>query len=221
MSSGLRKLALAAHITLSVGWLGAVVAYLALAIIGLVSSDTPLVRVVYPSMDLLARLVIVPMGLIALLVGFVESLGTSWGLIRHWWVLLKFLLTTAGVLVLLKHTEAISRMAMLADQINRTALDYRDLRIQLVVHAAGGLAVLFAATLLSIYKPWGLTPYGQRLQQGQSVSSRASVSRPGSERPGPVARPTPRWVYIVGFHAVGLAILVLIVHLTGAVPHGQ
>lgn len=44
MKPSLRKFALTAHITLSVGWLGAVVAYFALAIVGLTSHDTQTVR---------------------------------------------------------------------------------------------------------------------------------------------------------------------------------
>jgi hypothetical protein len=39
MSPGLRKLALLAHVTCSVGWLGAVAGFLALAIAGLASRE--------------------------------------------------------------------------------------------------------------------------------------------------------------------------------------
>jgi hypothetical protein len=39
MTPGLRKFALTTHVTSSVGWLGAVVAFLALAIVGLISQD--------------------------------------------------------------------------------------------------------------------------------------------------------------------------------------
>lgn len=51
MTPSLRKFVLTVHITLSVGWLGAVVAYLALAIVGLTSSDAQVVRAAYLSLD--------------------------------------------------------------------------------------------------------------------------------------------------------------------------
>jgi hypothetical protein len=69
---------------LSVGWLGSVVAYLALAIVGLTSHDAQTVRAVYLSMEVIGWFVIVPFSLAALAAGLVESLGTPWGLSRHW-----------------------------------------------------------------------------------------------------------------------------------------
>lgn len=165
MTPRLRKFALTAHVTSSVGWLGAVVAYLALAITGLTSPDAQKVRAVYVAMELIGWYVIVPCSLAALLTGLVESLGTEWGLLRHYWVLVKFLLTVVGTVILLRHMRVVSRMAGIAAEA--TALsgpDFRALRVPLVVHAAGGLLVLLAATALSVYKPWGRTPYGRRRQ---------------------------------------------------------
>ena len=153
MNPTLRKSALTAHIILSVGWLGAVVAYLALAIVGLTSPGAQMVRAAYLSMEFIGWYVIVPFSLATLVAGLVESMGTQWGLFRHWWVLAKFLLTTGAVIVLLHHMETVSRMSGLASEIAFSATDLRALRIQLVVHAAGGLLVLVAAAVLSVYKP--------------------------------------------------------------------
>jgi hypothetical protein len=47
-----RKFALTAHVTFSVGWLGAVAAFLALAIAGLTSPDAQMVQAAYLAMDL-------------------------------------------------------------------------------------------------------------------------------------------------------------------------
>ena len=60
MTVGLRKLALTAHVTSSVGWFGAVAAFLALAIVGLTSPDPPVVRAAYLAMHLVTWFVIVP-----------------------------------------------------------------------------------------------------------------------------------------------------------------
>ena len=50
MSPGYRKVALTAHVTASVGWLGAVAGFLALAIAGLTSHDPQHVRSAYLAM---------------------------------------------------------------------------------------------------------------------------------------------------------------------------
>ena len=165
MTARINKFALTAHLTLSVGWLGAVVVYLALAIAGLISDDGQMVRAAYLSMELIGWFVIVPFSFAALLTGLVQSLGTQWGLFRHYWILVKFLLTTGGAVVLLQHMQAVSRMSRVAAETALSGADFRALRIQLIVHAAGGLLVLLAATMLSVYKPWGMTPYGRRKQR--------------------------------------------------------
>lgn len=51
MTAGLRKFALTAHVTSSVGWLGAVAVFLALAVVGLIRQDAPTVRGVYLVME--------------------------------------------------------------------------------------------------------------------------------------------------------------------------
>src|SRR4030081_3109528 len=93
MTPALRKLTLTAHVTSSVGLLGSIAAFLALGVAGLTGQDEPIVRAAYLAVDLTARFVIVPLAFASLLTGLVESLGTPWGLFRHYWVLAKFLLT--------------------------------------------------------------------------------------------------------------------------------
>jgi hypothetical protein len=221
MTLRLRKFALTAHIAFSVGWLGAVVAYLALAIAGLTSHDAQMVRAAYLSMELIGWFIIVPFSLAALLSGLVQSLGTKWGLFRHYWILMKFLLTTAATIVLLRHMEAVSRMSGVAAETTLSSTDFRALRIQLVVHAAGGLLVLLAATTLSVYKPWGMTPYGRRKQHEQrKVSQPDLLSYPDSsvESDQGSNTSTPRWVYVVGIHAIGLLLLFVVLHLAAVGP---
>jgi hypothetical protein len=60
MTAGLRRLALTSHVTSSVGWLGAVAAFLALAVAGVGSQDAQIVRAAYLAMHLITWLVIVP-----------------------------------------------------------------------------------------------------------------------------------------------------------------
>jgi hypothetical protein len=162
MRPWLRKLTLTTHVTVSLGWLGAVVAYLALAIAGLASQDPSLVRAAYLSMELIGWYVIVSLAFGALLTGLVQALGSPWGLFRHYWVLTKFVLTAAATIVLVKHMPTVSRVAA---QATSSTADPGPVRTHLLVHAAGGLVVLLAITVLSIYKPWGRTAYGKRKQR--------------------------------------------------------
>ncbi len=164
MNHRLRKIALTAHVTFSVGWLGAAIAYLALAIAGLTSPDHRTAATVYPAMELIGWLVIVPLCLAALGSGLVQSLGTEWGLFRHYWIVAKLLLTVVASIVLLLHMPAVCRMADRAAETIVPNTDSRVLSIQLVIHAAGGLIVLLAITTLSVFKPWGRTPLGRRRQ---------------------------------------------------------
>jgi hypothetical protein len=155
MSPRIRRLALTAHITVSVGWLGAVLAYLALAVSGLESADAETARAVYIAMELVARIAIVPLAFATIATGLLQALGTEWGLFSHYWVLAKFLLTLFATAILLGHMKAIHRMAELAATTPLTSASEPELRWMLVVHPAGGLVVLFAATVLSVHKPWG------------------------------------------------------------------
>ena len=77
-------------------------------------------------------------------------------------ILAKFVMTLVGTLVLLGHMRNVSRMARLSVELTSSRAEVGILPTQLVVHAAGGLLVLLAATALSVFKPWGRTEYGQR-----------------------------------------------------------
>jgi hypothetical protein len=171
MAPWLRKFALIVHITTSIGWIGAVVGFLALAIAGLTSHDQQIVRASYLSIELITYYVIVPLSLASLLSGLVQSLGTKWGLFRHYWVLVKFLLTIIATVVLLLQLEPISYIANVSAETTLTSADLRNPRLSLVVHTMGGLFVLIVNTTLSVYKPHGLTRYGWRKQQDKSNRS--------------------------------------------------
>ncbi len=211
MTPKLRKFALLAHITFSVGWFSAVVPYIALVIAGLTSHDVQLVRSVYLSMELIGWYVIVPFSFAALLSGLVQSLGTQWGLFRHWWVLTKFLLTIVAIPILLRHMQDVSRVVARMEQ--GTMLSTSDFRPDLI-HAVGGLLVLFVAMTLSMFKPWGITPYGRRRASQACTPSHASEITAVVREPAFVTR-RPRWGRIIGVHAIVVFLLLVALHLTG------
>ncbi len=139
MTAGTRKLALTAHVT-------------------------SLVRAAYISMRLVGWVVIVPLCLASLVTGLVQSLGTTWGLFRHW-VIIELLMTILATVVLLLHMQPIGHLARVASERTLAGGELGGLRIQLVANAGAAIAVLLIAATLSIYKPRGLTPYGRRKQR--------------------------------------------------------
>src|SRR5258708_5172473 len=99
MTPRLRKFALAAHLTFSVGWIGAVMAYLALVVAAMTGQGTQTLRAGWIAMELIGWYVLVPLSLASLLTGLVMSLGTPWGLFRHYWVLFSLALTIFATFV--------------------------------------------------------------------------------------------------------------------------
>lgn len=209
MTSALRKFALTAHVTFSVGWLGAVVAYLALAIAGLTSQDAQAVRSAFLAMELIGWFVIVPLSLASLLTGLVQALGTDWGLFRHYWILVKLVLTVGATTILLLHMPSVSRMKSAVAE---------------VIHSGGGLLVLLAATTLSVYKPWGRTRYGRRKQRERhkriAADPVARTSNDTGEGPNRKSTTGSPWGMYVLLGTIGAALLLLIVHLMGG-GHGS
>lgn len=157
-----RRLTLTAHVVSSVGWLGAVIASLALAIVALVTPDYGLARGAYLSMEALGWYVLVPLSLASLVTGVVQGLVSRWGLLQHYWVVAKLLINVVASVILLAYLQT---FAALADSARRD-IPLEELRAPSpVLHAAVATALLLAATVLSIYKPPGRTRYGWRKTQ--------------------------------------------------------
>ena len=158
----LRKLVLTAHIASSVGWLGAVVAYLVLDVTAVTNDDVQTVRAAYLAMELTIWYAIVPLAFASVIIGIVNALGTPWGLFRHYWVLVKFLLTIFATVILMNEAQTISYLAETA----ASTMDPRGLPGSLP-HSIGGLLVLLVITVLAVHKPRGMTRYGWRKQHEQ------------------------------------------------------
>ncbi|HEV8553737.1 MAG TPA: DUF2269 domain-containing protein [Casimicrobiaceae bacterium] len=169
MPPSFRKFALTAHVTTTVGWLGAVVVFLALSVVGLTSQDAQTVRGAYLVMEPAAWLVLVPLAFASLLTGMVQALGTAWGLFRHFWVLFKLLMTVFVTIVLLIYMETFSFMAGVAANPSADLGVVRNASPML--HAALALLVLLVAVTLAVYKPRGMTRYGWRKQHEQRTVS--------------------------------------------------
>ena len=185
MGPRLRKFALAAHLTFSVGWIGTVVAYLALGVAAVTSQDAQTVRAAWIAMELTGWYVIVPLAVGSLLTGLVMALGTKWGLFRHYWVLFSLVLTIFASVILLQHMQTVSYFAGLAAETD--SADTGGLRDALqgeLLHAGVGLLVLLVIQVLNVYKPRGMTPYGWRKQhEERTVSAAVDTATPSRPRP--------------------------------------
>jgi hypothetical protein len=157
----LRKFVLTAHVVSSVGWIGAVVAYLALVVAALASQDAQTVRAAFVAMELI-YFVLVPLALASLLTGLIQALGTTWGLFRHYWVVFKLLLTVVATSVLLLHMQTVRSLAGRAAEADTADLPGAGGEL---LHAGVGLLVLLATAILGVYKPPGMTRYGRRKQR--------------------------------------------------------
>lgn len=202
MTPGVRRFALTAHVVCSVGWLGAALGFLGIAIVGLTHQDAPTVRGVYLVMEPAAWLVLVPLAFASLLTGIVTSLGTTWGLFQHYWVVFKLVITVFSTTVLLIYMKTFRQMAQVAADPSSEIDMVRNASPAL--HAVLASVLLLLATVLGVYKPRGLTAYGRRKQRDKPVESdRAALTS------------RERWLYIIGMIALAIALLVVISHLTG------
>jgi hypothetical protein len=211
MTPSLRRFTFTAHITSSLGWVGAVMAFLALAIIGFTSDDERTVRGAYLVMAPAAWFVLVPLAHASLLSGIALSLGTTWGVFRHYWVVLKLLITVFATAILLIYMGTFREMAAVAAD---PVIELSVVRnASPVLHSVLALVLLLVATVLGVYKPFGMTAYGR----GKQPEQRQAFS-PAALRPQPPRRAAPQtapWVYVAGIVAIAALLFFIIAHLLG------
>ena len=142
-----RKAVLTLHIATAVGWLGVDIVLLTLGVSGLAGADPD---VVYAAQSLIGRVLFTPLSALVWLVGVINAVCTPWRLFRHWWVLVKLLLTTLmlGLVLFLLYPGLVQAGELGA------ALPSGD-RVNLVVAPSVSSSLLIFATVVSTYKPWG------------------------------------------------------------------
>jgi hypothetical protein len=176
MGPRLRKAGLVAHVVTSVGWLGAVACTLALSTAGMMSEDPLVVRSVYITLEVTGWWVLVPLSFLSLGTGVVQGLSTRWGVLSHYWVVIKLIINVVANVVLLLYMQTIEHLAGLARASAGTGAGLEELQDPSpLLHAAAALVLLVVATILSVYKPKGVTRYGQRRRQARATTSAAAV----------------------------------------------
>ena len=157
-----RTTLLSLHIAVSVGWMGAAAAYVALNVPALTAGDAQ-ARAAYRMMPVLTDYALVPLAVATVVTGIALALGTRWGLLQHYWVTVSLMVTMFAAIVLFLHLPAVDELAVAAADPTR---DVTSLGGDLV-HSVGGLVVLGVPLVLNVMKPRGLTRRGWRMQQGR------------------------------------------------------
>jgi uncharacterized membrane protein len=167
-----RKAVLVLHIASSGVWLGLDAVMAVLVVTSAVTDDVRTRAVCYQALKLVTVWPMTVTGLICLVTGVVLGLGTTYGLVRYWWVLLKLAINVLlCTLVLVALRPGIDEVAERGSRL---------LDGEAVVTAVGDLAfppivsptLLMIAVVLSVFKPWG--------RVRRSRSSRPEPARPAS-----------------------------------------
>jgi hypothetical protein len=143
-------------------------------------------------MELMGWFVIVPFSVASLLSGVIQSLGTQWGLFRHYWVIAKLSITVGASLLLMLHMQVVSSIALAASSDAAASSHVQSARMQVVADAGAAVIVLLLAVALSIYKPAGRTD-----------------------------EPAPRWVRFSGAVVALFVIAFILSHVGGGGMHGR
>jgi hypothetical protein len=154
-----RKVVLTAHVLSSVGWFGIAVLVAAAALTAGATGDQPLADGLHRAIGA-SLWVSVPAGLVAFATGVLLGVGTRWGLVKHWWVLVKIVLNLAVVVTDLVVVRAFAHDAIVGSP--------QRLSHALIAHCV----VLAVATVLSTFKPFGtVRPRTRQVQRLSGASS--------------------------------------------------
>jgi hypothetical protein len=181
----IRKLLLTVHVVTSVGWLGGAYATLVLIVTGLATGDSELRRAAYLVLRLFDSMLWLPVGALAMVSGVACALLTHWGLVRHYWVALKLVLTIPAFVLPL-----VFRSDLIQEAVARTAQPGADAGragSEMLIPGIVALVILTVATVLSTYKPWGKTPHGRRAAARRASAARNTQARAAGSAPARAA----------------------------------
>jgi hypothetical protein len=143
---------------------------MALVITGLTTIDNQLARGALLAMKLSAWYIIVPFCLASLLTGLLQAIKTKWGLFKHYWIVVKLLLTIIITILLLLHMQPITYLAAVATAASFSNAQYATQLIDITAKAGASILVLVALTTISVYKPWGkILPIQKRFNTQGSI----------------------------------------------------
>ena len=155
------KLLLAAHISVSGAWLGASAVKMVLAIAA-GASTVHQVSVAYLTAISFLTSTDVTLAILTALTGVLLSLGTKWGVLQYYWIVVKIALTVTVVLTAAVFTDLFllpMSSALTAQVATETTLFkiVSSSTVFLIALCAVDMLMIAAGAAISVYKPWGKT----------------------------------------------------------------
>ena len=150
-----RRTTLLTHIAAAGAWLGLDVVLGVLVGTALLTGDGQRAAVALQSLGLFAVWPLVVVGLVCLVSGLLLGLGSTYGLVRYWWVAVKLVLNVtlvSLVLVLLRPVVGDSSEAARTALLEGTAPPAVG---DLVYPPVVSTTLVLVAMTLSVFKPWG------------------------------------------------------------------
>lgn len=175
----LRKAVLVLHITTAVGWMGADIVLFILLYTGLTTDDGAIAAACYRAVSVFVPVAVPVLSLGMLATGLLLGWGTKWGLLRHWWVLVKLALAT--IMVILVFASLLPGVNDLSDaDAAMGASAVRDslgsAPSQMMYPPVVSFLMLATAAILSVYKPWRQTPWSARRARQHDRNERGSLA---------------------------------------------
>jgi hypothetical protein len=146
---------LTAHIVVAGAWIGIDVVLGVLVFTALLTGSSRTEALCYQALGLFAVWPLLVAGGLTLLTGTVLGVGTNYGLVRYWWVVVKLVMNLVlltlialalrpGVAEAVRYGEALAAGTPSSAGVGR-----------LFMPPIVSSTVLIAATVLSVFKPWG------------------------------------------------------------------
>jgi hypothetical protein len=150
------------HAISGIGWMGVDIALFLLLWNARTTTNAIEAITAYTAVSLIVPTAVPPLCLGVLATGLLLGWGTPWGILRHWWVFVKLLLAVVmTILVFRALVPAVQTMPALGNFATADAVRAKlgPLGIQLMFPPAVSFVLLGIATVLSMFKPKGLTPW--------------------------------------------------------------
>lgn len=167
LGRNLRRTTLLLHILCGVGWMGLDLGLMVLVVSGATTEDG---AVAYTTAHLVIPAAVPALALGMLLTGIVLGLGTRYGLLQWTWVFTK--LSIGVVLTVLVFVALLPGVLAIPDGLTGSADQVRAMVggsvEDLIPPPFVSFTLLAVSLVLSIWKPWGRTPWSRRAREAAS-----------------------------------------------------
>jgi hypothetical protein len=146
---------LTAHIVAAGAWIGIDVVLGVLVLTARLTGSSRTEALCYQVLELFAVWPLLAAGVATLVTGAVLGLGTNYGLVRYWWVAIKLVVNLVLVtLIALALRPAVAEAARYGQALALGSPT--DAAVgELIMPPLVSSTALIAATVLSVFKPWG------------------------------------------------------------------